>query len=99
MGACYLQQLILIIIIEVHQTKIHSFFGVLVCMVILSSESGDEEEEVRRSILDGRRPRDESPNSRKERKKAFREEKSAKRKEKVKKHIKKRKEKVAKTKK
>lgn len=64
-----------------------------------SSESGGDDEEVRRNILDGRRPRDESPNSRKERKKAFREEKSAKRKEKVKKHIKKRKEKVAKTKK
>ena len=64
-----------------------------------SSESGDEDEEVQRSIVNGRRPRDESPNSRKERKKAFREEKSAKRKEKVKKHIKKRKEKVAKTKK
>lgn len=62
-------------------------------------ESGGDDEEVRRNILDGRRPRDESPNSRKERKKAFREEKSAKRKEKVKKHIKKRKEKVAKTKK
>lgn len=64
-----------------------------------SSDSGNEDGEVKGGCMAGRRPRDESPNSRKERKKAFREEKSAKRKEKVKKHVKKRKEKVAKTKK
>lgn len=46
-------------------------------------------------FVNSRRPRDESPASRNERKKAIKEQKAEKRKSKVKKHIKKRKEKIA----
>merc|ERR1712179_96002 len=71
-----------------------------------SSESGGSSDEEDDSIKDpsrGRensksikhlRPKDESPNSRKERKKAFRDSKAEKRKDKIKKHVKKRKEKA-----
>ena len=57
------------------------------------SESESENEE-KVGFKDSHRPRDESPNSKKERKKALKEEKAEKRKNKVKKHVKKRKEKM-----
>jgi len=69
----------------------------------LSSEcdTGDEESstnsdtEEKSKFKDSHRPRTESPNSRKERKKLVREHKAEKREVKMKKHIKKRKEKLA----
>lgn len=67
-----------------------------------SSSSGDEQdsasedEDGKKKFVSSARPRDESPNTRKERKKALKAEKSEKRKTKIKKHVKKRKEKVAK---
>merc|ERR1719282_2092729 len=61
-----------------------------------SDENNDNEEEA---FKDSHRPRDESPNSKKERKKAIKAEQAEKRKNKVKKHVKKRKEKVSSTKK
>lgn len=67
-----------------------------------SSEEGssdDEENEDKKSFVSSHRPRDESPNSKKERKNAIKAEKAEKRKNKVKKHVKKRKEKVSSTKK
>ncbi|KAH9644148.1 hypothetical protein HF086_010363 [Spodoptera exigua] len=56
-------------------------------------ESGDGEEESRKQFKNCARPRDESPNSKKLRKKAVKEEKAEKRKTKTKKHIKKRRDK------
>ncbi|XP_057370440.1 serine/threonine-protein kinase RIO1-like [Daphnia carinata] len=53
----------------------------------------------KKQFVSSGRPRDESPNSRRERKKAIKAEQSEKRKTKVKKHVKKRKEKLAKPKK
>ncbi|XP_043206176.1 serine/threonine-protein kinase RIO1-like [Amphibalanus amphitrite] len=52
-----------------------------------------EDEDGGSKFVNSRRPRDESPDSKKERKKAVKEQKAEKRKSKVKKHIKKRKEK------
>merc|ERR1719282_1962301 len=64
------------------------------------SDSSDEnDEEEKEAFKDSHRPRDESPNSKKERKKAIKAEQAEKRKNKVKKHVKKRKEKVSSTKK
>ena len=65
------------------------------------SDSSDEnnEDEEKEAFKDSHRPRDESPNSKKERKKAIKAEQAEKRKNKVKKHVKKRKEKVSSTKK
>jgi len=63
-----------------------------------SDESDSDGDEGSSKFVSARRPRDESPNSRKERKKAVKEERAEKRKVKVKKHIKKRKEKVGKKK-
>ena len=65
----------------------------------LDSTSTNSDEEEASKFKDSHRPRNESPNSRKERKKALKAENADKRKSKVKKHIKKRKEKVASTKK
>lgn len=62
-----------------------------------NSDDGDEAE--KEAFKDSHRPRDESPNSKKERKKAIKAEQAEKRKNKVKKHVKKRKEKVSSTKK
>lgn len=59
-------------------------------------EDDDEESKV---FKDSHRPRDESPGSKKERKKAVKDEKAEKRKSKVKKHIKKKKEKTTQSKK
>ncbi|KAF0313240.1 Serine/threonine-protein kinase RIO1 [Amphibalanus amphitrite] len=56
------------------------------------SEDSDDEDGGSK-FVNSRRPRDESPDSKKERKKAVKEQKAEKRKSKVKKHIKKRKEK------
>jgi len=61
------------------------------------SESSDikedrEEEENGGTFTDSRRPRNESPNSKRDRKKAVKEAQAEKRKEKIKKHVKKRKE-------
>ena len=67
-----------------------------------SSSSGDEQDSAsedengKKKFVSSARPRDESPNTRRERKKAIKAEKSEKRKTKIKKHVKKRKEKVAK---
>jgi len=63
----------------------------------LDSTSTNDEEASK--FKDSHRPRNESPNSRRERKKALKAEIADKRKSKVKKHVKKRKEKVASTKK
>ena len=60
-----------------------------------SSESDTDEKS---KFKDSHRPRTESPNSRKERKKLVREEKAEKREGKMKKHIKKRKEKMGRSK-
>merc|ERR1712223_124432 len=62
-----------------------------------SSTSSNEDDNSK--FKDSHRPRNESPNSRKERKKALKAETAEKRKSKVKKHVKKRKEKVSSTKK
>ena len=64
-----------------------------------SGESESDQSDESTPFKDSHRPRDESPNSRKERKKAFKADKAEKRKTKVKKHVKKRKEKAASTKK
>ena len=61
------------------------------------SESSDikedrEEEENGGTFTDSRRPRNESPSSKRDRKKAVKEAQAEKRKEKIKKHVKKRKE-------
>ena len=61
----------------------------------VSSESDSDEKS---KFKDSHRPRTESPNSRKERKKLVREEKAEKRESKMKKHIKKRKEKMGRSK-
>lgn len=55
------------------------------------SESGDEEKDVKK-FISSHRPRDESPNSKKERKKAIKDANAEQRKVKTKKHVKKRKE-------
>ena len=65
----------------------------------LDSTSSTNDEEEASKFKDSHRPRNESPNSRKERKKALKVENADKRKSKVKKHIKKRKEKAASAKK
>jgi len=65
----------------------------------LDSTSSTNDEEEASKFKDSHRPRNESPNSRKERKKALKVENADKRKLKVKKHIKKRKEKAASAKK
>ena len=57
-----------------------------------SSDREEEEEENGGTFTDSRRPRNESPNSKKDRKKAVKEAQAEKRKEKIKKHVKKRKE-------
>ncbi|EFX72127.1 hypothetical protein DAPPUDRAFT_111070 [Daphnia pulex] len=64
-----------------------------------ASGESDSEDGEKKQFVSSARPRDESPNSRKERKKAIKAEQSEKRKQKVKKHVKKRKEKLANTKK
>merc|ERR1711974_161668 len=61
-----------------------------------SDNDEDEGEEGSKGFKDSHRPRDESPNSRKERKKAVKEAQADKRKSKMKKHLKKRKEKAGK---
>ena len=83
-----------------------SVTGVQLDDVISTSESdssgeseNDQSDDESTPFKDSHRPRDESPNSRKERKKAFKADKAEKRKTKVKKHVKKRKEKTAPTKK
>merc|ERR1712226_739337 len=58
------------------------------------NDEEDEGEEGSKGFKDSHRPRDESPNSRKERKKAVKEAQADKRKSKMKKHLKKRKEKA-----
>lgn len=58
-----------------------------------SSDSNDESEEDKSKFINSARPRDESPDSKKARKKAVKIEQAEKRKSKVKKHIKKKKEK------
>ncbi|XP_037069068.1 serine/threonine-protein kinase RIO1-like [Pollicipes pollicipes] len=63
-----------------------------------SDEDASDQDEGSSKFVNTRRPRNESPASRKERKKAVREEKAEKRKVKVKKHIKKKKEKDGKKK-
>ena len=65
----------------------------------LSSTSTDENNEGSSKFKDSHRPRNESPNSRKERKQALKAETAEKRKSKIKKHVKKRKEKATTTKK
>ncbi|GBM01382.1 Serine/threonine-protein kinase RIO1 [Araneus ventricosus] len=63
-----------------------------------SSEEGsdaDEEGEKSKGFVNSRRPRDESPNSKKERKKALKESRREKQKTKIPKHVKKRKDKLA----
>ena len=65
----------------------------------LSSTSTDENQEGSSKFKDSHRPRNESPNSRKERKQALKAETAEKRKSKIKKHVKKRKEKATTTKK
>jgi len=65
----------------------------------LDSSTSTNDEEKASKFKDSHRPRNESPNSRKERKQALKAETADKRKSKVKKHIKKRKEKVTSTKK
>ena len=65
----------------------------------LSSTSTDENQEGSSKFKDSHRPRNESPNSRKERKNALKAETAEKRKSKIKKHVKKRKEKATTTKK
>jgi RIO kinase 1 len=62
---------------------------------VSDSEEEAENVEAKKGFNDSHRPRDESPNSRNERKKAVKEEQAAKRKDKMKKHVKKRKEKGA----
>eukprot|EP00095_Tigriopus_kingsejongensis_P011086 snap_masked-scaffold545_size140784-processed-gene-0.12 protein:Tk11086 transcript:snap_masked-scaffold545_size140784-processed-gene-0.12-mRNA-1 annotation:"hypothetical protein DAPPUDRAFT_111070" len=57
------------------------------------SENSVEGGEPKAGFQSSRRPRDESPNSRKERKKGVKEQQAAKRKDKIKKHVKKKKEK------
>lgn len=64
-----------------------------------SNSDDDDEGQAAGEFKDSHRPRDESPNSKKERKKTVKAEQAEKRKTKVKKHIKKRKEKVTSTKK
>lgn len=64
-----------------------------------SSDSDAEDDKSKKSFQDSHRPRGESPNSRKERKKAIKDEQAEKRKSKIKKHVKKRKEKASSTKK
>ncbi|XP_063968089.1 serine/threonine-protein kinase RIO1-like [Lytechinus pictus] len=59
-------------------------------------ESGEEMEEEKNAERQHHRPRDESPTSKRERKKAIKEEKRENRKNKIPKHVKKRKEKIAK---
>ncbi|KAK2722880.1 serine/threonine-protein kinase RIO1-like isoform X2 [Artemia franciscana] len=59
-----------------------------------SDDGSSESEEGRKEFTSSARPRDESPESKKERKKAVKEEKAEKRKNKVPKHVKKRKEKI-----
>ena len=65
----------------------------------ISSTSTDENNEGSSKFKDSHRPRNESPNSRKERKQALKAETAEKRKSKIKKHVKKRKEKATTTKK
>ena len=65
----------------------------------LSSTSTDENNEGSLKFKDSHRPRNESPNSRKERKQTLKAETAEKRKSKIKKHVKKRKEKATTTKK
>lgn len=65
----------------------------------LNSSTSTDENEGSSKFKDSHRPRNESPNSRKERKKALKIETAEKRKSKVKKHVKKRKEKATTTKK
>ena len=60
--------------------------------------TSDDDLEAQTKFKDGHRPRTESPNSRKERKKLVREEKAEKRETKMKKHVKKRKEKAGRSK-
>ena len=63
-----------------------------------TSEGEDYPEQMGSKFRDSHRPRTESPDSRKARKKAVREEKAEKRENKIKKHIKKRKEKAGRSK-
>ena len=63
-----------------------------------TSEREDDPEKMESKFKDSHRPRTESPDSRKARKKAVREEKAEKRENKIKKHIKKRKEKAGRSK-
>lgn len=66
-----------------------------------SAEENSENEgenETKSKFMDSRRPRDESPNSKKLRKKAIKEQQAENRKHKIPKHVKKRKEKVLKSK-
>lgn len=63
--------------------------------VLFFSESGSDDEDPNRSkFKDSARPRDESPDSKKNRKKSVKEAQAEKRKQKLKKHVKKRKEKL-----
>ncbi|CAL1269041.1 unnamed protein product [Larinioides sclopetarius] len=59
-----------------------------------SEEDSDEEGGKSKGFVNSRRPRDESPNSKKERKKALKEARREKQKTKIPKHVKKRKEKL-----
>merc|ERR1712029_505394 len=61
-----------------------------------SDEEDDDASKTEKGFKDSHRPRDESPNSRKERKKAVKDAQADKRKTKMKKHLKKRKEKAGK---
>lgn len=62
-------------------------------------EEGDDSDDDSSKFINSRRPRDESPNSRKERKRAVKDQQAEKRKIKIKKHVKKRKEKEGRKKK
>ena len=68
------------------------------CDTSNEGSSCDSDNEERSKFKDSHRPRTESPNSRKERKKLVREQKAEKREVKMKKHVKKRKEKMGRSK-